>query len=111
MAKPKVVRPTGNKKSPAPKPADRFPFMVIKPYDNPATRPMYRDHKEAVSKMRAEVEQLYKQFEHLNTPDIRRHCTDIIAELGKLPRDGGSLDMPLGPIRYRVQLVKRQVAA
>jgi len=96
------------KRTPAPKTPDRFPYMVIKPNDNPNGRAKYRDHKEAVRKLREEVDAMYDQFKNLNTPDIRQHCVDIISALGRLPREGGVVDLPLGPIRYRVELVRRQ---
>ncbi len=108
MAKGKVTRPTGNKKVPPPKPVDRFPYMAVKPNDDPTKRPMYRDHKEAVKKLREEVFATFEQFRNLNAPEIRQDCSNIIEALGRLPRDGGVIDLPLGPVRYRVELVLRK---
>ncbi len=103
----KVVRPTGNKKAPKPKPAHDFPFMAIVPGVPEHERPVYRSHKEAVDKLRAEVVALHEQFKHLNTPEIREDCVKVLDAIGKLPRDGGEIDLPLGPVRYQVKLVRR----
>jgi hypothetical protein len=87
-----------------------YPYMVIKPNDDPLKRPMYRTHKEAIEKLRKEVEELQDQFKYLDE-DMRQRCTEIIAAIGRLGPDGGSIDMLVSEysgVRYRVQLVRRQ---
>jgi hypothetical protein len=90
-----------------------YPYMVVKPNDDPLNRPMYRTHKEAVDKLRKEVEELHHQFEQLDE-DMRQRLTGIISKIGKLGPEGGTIDELVSEysgVRYRVQLVRRQAVA
>jgi hypothetical protein len=90
-----------------------FPYMVIKPNDDPLKRPKYRTHKEAIDKLRKEVEELHDQFKHLDE-DMRQNLTAIISAIGKIGPEGGTIDMLVSEysgVRYRVQLVRRQAVA
>lgn len=111
MAKPKIVKPTGNKPVPKDHPVDRYPYMAVKPA--PAEPQYFATFDEAVKKLRSEIFELVEQFKHLTKPELRASIPGIISAIGRIPRDGGKIDMELDPetgIRYRVELVRRRAA-
>lgn len=113
MAKQKVVQPGRQAKMPKDYPVNRYPYMAVKPNDDPLKRPHYRTHTEAIQKLRHEVIEFIEQFKHLSTPEMRENAVVVLNDLGKLPRTGGVVERMLDPernVRYRVELVLRKAA-
>jgi hypothetical protein len=109
MGKPKVVQPGKQTKMPKDYPVDKYPYMAKKPWGEPE---YFQSHKAAVARLREQVFSLQDQFKHLSE-DIRQNCTAIVADLGKIPQDGGVVDRLVDPhtgVRYRVELVRRESA-
>lgn len=104
-------------------PVDRYPYMAIKPNQHPSQRQYFRNHVEAIKKLREEVWKLADQFKRVAVIEdgkvfadtaIANNCAAIISALGRLSSSGGSLDMEVDPYhpetRYRVELVRRRAA-
>lgn len=85
---------------------EQYPYLFQHRHGDPV---YCRSHKEALAKMRKQLEQLADQFENLDSSIVSR-VQDAIRFVNELPLEGGTVDIEIDAatkLRYRTTLHKR----
>lgn len=90
-------------------PVEDYPYIVTRPHESD---PRYaRSHKEALGKLRTDLDALLGQFKRLGISDAQKAIKAALADVEKIGLGGGSVDVEVDPytkVRYRATVTRRE---